>query len=139
MELDRRQTLAGLFALAASAASANDSTAPLRDGLCTFETGKTEKHPFGETTVFFEGKTAQLKSLVVGTLNLYAGQEPHPPHQHPEEEIMIVTEGQGMILVDGKDRHVAPGAVMYSEGNKLHGVKNNTGKPMRFYYMKWMA
>ncbi|MFZ0592617.1 MAG: hypothetical protein WAM39_19320 [Bryobacteraceae bacterium] len=64
------------------------------DSLMTFETAKTQKHPFGELTVFCDGKTGQVKSLVVGTLLLYPGQEPHPPHQHPEEEIMIVTEGK---------------------------------------------
>jgi quercetin dioxygenase-like cupin family protein len=105
----------------------------------TLESAKMEKHPFGELSVFCDAKTSQLKSMVAGSLLLYAGQEPHPPHQHPEEEIMIVTEGHGTILVGGKNQEVGPGALMYCEGNRLHGVKNTSSKPLRFYYMKWLA
>jgi mannose-6-phosphate isomerase-like protein (cupin superfamily) len=136
--MDRRQSIFGLFALAASV-SAKGTPDSVPDSLMTFETAKTQKHPFGELTVFCDGKSDQLKSLVVGTLLLYPGQEPHPPHQHPEEEIMIVTEGEGTILVGGKNSPVSVGTVMYSEGNHLHGVKNTSSKPLRFYYMKWIA
>lgn len=136
--MDRRQTLLGLLGLAlASSAEARSTEWP--EAVFNLKDAKTEKHPFGELTVFFDGKTGQLKSLVTGTLLLYPGQEPHPPHQHPEEEIMIVTEGEATILVGGKKYNVTNGSVMYSESNKLHGVKNNTSKPMRFYYMKWLA
>jgi quercetin dioxygenase-like cupin family protein len=135
--IDRRQSLLGIFALASASVDAKSAGIP--DTLFNMETAKTEKHPFGELTVFCDGSTAQLKSLVIGTLLLYAGQEPHPPHQHPEEEIMIVTEGQGTILVGGKNSSVGPGSVMYAEGNALHGVKNTSDKPLRFYYMKWSA
>jgi mannose-6-phosphate isomerase-like protein (cupin superfamily) len=135
--IDRRQSLFSLFALAASAAEGKSGVLP--ESLVTFEEAKTQKHPFGELTVFCDGKTGQLKSLVVGTLLLYPGQEPHPPHQHPEEEIMIVTEGHATILVGGKNSDVGPGVVMYSEANHLHGVKNTSSAPFRFYYMKWIA
>ena len=91
--MNRRQSILGLFALATSV-SAKGMPNSVPDSLMTFETAKTQKHPFGELTVFCDGKTGQVKSLVVGTLLLYPGQEPHPPHQHPEEEIMIVTEGK---------------------------------------------
>jgi mannose-6-phosphate isomerase-like protein (cupin superfamily) len=136
--MDRRQTLFGLFALAA-ASSAKGGSAAWPDAVFKLEDAKTEKHPFGELTVFFDGRTGDLKSLVTGTLLLYPGQEPHPPHHHPEEEIMIVTEGHGTILVGGKSYQVANGSVMYSEANKLHGVKNTGSQPLRFYYMKWLA
>jgi mannose-6-phosphate isomerase-like protein (cupin superfamily) len=137
MNMDRRQSLVGIFALAAAAAKGKPGAVP--DSLFTLGEAKTEKHPFGEVTVFCDGATSQLKSLVVGTLLLYPGQEPHPPHQHPEEEIMIVTEGHGSILVGGKNSKVGPGTVMYAESNHLHGVKNTSAKPFRFYYLKWVA
>jgi quercetin dioxygenase-like cupin family protein len=136
--MDRRQTLMGLFGLAL-AASAEASPTEWPEAVFKLKDAKTVKHPFGELTVFFDGKTEQLKSLVTGTLLLYPGQEPHPPHQHPEEEIMIVTEGEGTILVGGKNYDVSNGSVMYSESHKLHGVKNTSSKPLRFYYMKWLA
>lgn len=136
--MDRRQTLFGLFALAGTA-FAKGGSREWPDAVFKLEDAKAEKHPFGELTIFFDGKTDDLKSLIAGTLLLYPGQEPHPPHQHPEEEIMIVTEGQGTILVGGKTYQVANGSVMFSEANKLHGVKNTGSQPLRFYYMKWLG
>lgn len=49
---------------------------------------KITQEPFGEVHVYFEGPSDQLRSMTAGSLRLKAGMEPHPPHQHPEEEIM---------------------------------------------------
>jgi mannose-6-phosphate isomerase-like protein (cupin superfamily) len=94
---------------------------------------------FGDTRIYFQGPTAQMKSLTAGSLLLKPGQEPHPPHQHPEEEIMVITSGTGEILVGGKNVKVGPGSMMYCEGDKLHGVKNTGSEPMMFYFYKWLA
>jgi quercetin dioxygenase-like cupin family protein len=77
--------------------------------------------------------------MTAGSLLLKPGQEPHPPHKHPEEEFMVVTEGNGEILVNGKKTQVGPGSMMYCEGNQLHGVKNTGTKPLLFYFYKWQA
>ena len=100
---------------------------------------KLTRESFGDLRVFFEGPTAQLKSMTAGSLSLNAGQQPHPPHHHPEEEFMIVTEGTGEILVGGKTYQAAPGSMMYSEAHKLHGVKNTGSAPLLFYYYKWLV
>ena len=97
---------------------------------------KVSHEPFGDLKVFFEGPTVQLKSVTAGSLLLKPGMEPHPPHQHPEEEFMIVTEGSGEILVGGKKVNVGPGSMMYCESNQLHGVKNTGTQPLLFYYYK---
>ena len=97
------------------------------------------RESFGDTRVFFQGPTTQLKSMTAGSLLLKPGQEPHPPHQHPEEEIMLITSGTGEILVNGKNVKVGPGSMMYCEADQLHGVKNTGTEPMMFYYYKWLA
>jgi mannose-6-phosphate isomerase-like protein (cupin superfamily) len=77
--------------------------------------------------------------MTAGSLLLKAGQSPHPPHQHPEEEFMVVTEGTGEISIDGKITKVGPGAMMYCGANKLHGIVNTGKKPLLFYFYKWKA
>jgi quercetin dioxygenase-like cupin family protein len=102
--------------------------------------GATVKHdPFGETRIYFEGSTDQLKSMTAGSLLLKPGMEPHPPHQHPEEEFMTIAEGQAEIIVDGKRSLVGPGGFMYCAGNQIHGIHNPGPKPMLFYFYKWKA
>ena len=66
---------------------------------------------------------------VAGMCVLEPGSSPHPPHQHPEEEFMIVSSGTGEIFCAGKTTKVSPGAMMLA-GNVMHGI-TNTGKVPR--------
>ena len=61
------------------------------------------------------GPTDQVQSMTAGSLRLKPGMSPHPPHQHPEEEFMVITEGSGEITVAGKKTSVAPGLIMGGE------------------------
>ena len=93
---------------------------------------------YGDLRIYFDGPTGQLRALTVGSLALKAGMVPHPPHQHPEEEIMLVTEGAGEITVEGKAYAAAPGSMMYCGGQGMHGI---TAGPhgLTFYFYKWKA
>ncbi len=100
---------------------------------------KLTRTSFGEIRVYFEGPTDQLKSMTAGSLLLKPGMEPHPPHQHEEEEFIVVTEGTGEIVVEQKKTPVGPGSMMYCEANRLHGIVNTGKVPLLFYYYKWKA
>ena len=67
------------------------------------------------------------------------GSSPHPPHQHPEEEFMIVASGTGEIECAGKITAVGPGAVMYCAGKVVHGITNTGKVPLTFYWSKWLG
>lgn len=97
------------------------------------------KEDFGEVRVYFDGPTDQLKAMTAGSLILKPGMQPHPPHQHPEEEIIVVTEGAGEIVVEGKKTPAVPGVMMYCAAGKLHGIVNTGKTPLLFYYYKWRA
>ncbi len=111
---------------------------PWADAVYDLENGTTTHEPYGDATVYFEGKTQELSYLIAGSLLLNPGEEPHPPHQHPEEEFLLIGEGTGEILIDGKTMTVQPGSMMFSKGDSLHGVRNTGTVPMRFYFFKWL-
>jgi mannose-6-phosphate isomerase-like protein (cupin superfamily) len=92
---------------------------------------------FGDVHVYFDGPTEQLSAMTAGSLRLKPGMSPHPPHQHPEEEIMLVTEGAGEISIDGKITKVANGSMMFCAANASHGIVNTGKVPLMFYYYKW--
>jgi mannose-6-phosphate isomerase-like protein (cupin superfamily) len=100
---------------------------------------KLTREPFGDLRIYFDGPTDQLKHMIAGSLRLNAGATPHPPHQHPEEEFMVITEGAGELVVDGKTKKVGPGSMMYCAANKLHGIVNTGKTPLLFYFYKWRA
>jgi quercetin dioxygenase-like cupin family protein len=100
---------------------------------------KLTREPFGDLRIYFEGSTAQVKSMTAGSLRLKAGMSPHPPHEHPEEEFLVVTEGTGEVSVEGKVTPVGPGSIMYCAAGRLHGISNTGKTSLLFYFFKWKA
>ena len=139
--MKRRNLLGALpaLAMAENALFAASVDGPLPN--VTFNTAEAKliKEPFGDLRIYFDGPTDQLKRMTGGSLRLNAGATPHPPHQHPEEEFMVVTEGTGEIMCDGKTVKVAPGSMMYCAANKLHAIVNTGKSPLLFYFYKWKA
>jgi mannose-6-phosphate isomerase-like protein (cupin superfamily) len=132
----RRRTLlsgaAGAFAMPLAAAKLTNATIDESGAAVTRE-------PFGDLRIYFDGPTDQLKAMTAGSLRLNAGATPHPPHKHPEEEFMVITEGTGEISIEGKIKKVGPGAMMYCAANALHGIVNTGKTPLLFYFYKWRA
>ena len=126
--------LAAFQAMAGAAMAAKIPNSTLDKGKA-----KVTQEPFGELRVYLDGSTDQLKAMTFGSLQLKPGATPHPPHEHPEEEIMIITEGTGDITCDGKVTKVAPGTSMYCAAHKLHTIVNTGKTPLLFYYFKWIA
>jgi len=118
--------------MAAAATKIPNSTMDKAQAKVTHET-------FGDLRIYMDGSTDQLGAMTFGSLMLKPGMSPHPPHQHPEEEIMILTEGSGEISVEGKITKVAAGSSMYCAANKLHGIVNTGKTPLLFYFFKWKA
>ncbi len=126
--------------LSAVALSMPGSAAPkLPDGLIDESQAKMTKEPFGDLRIYYDGPTEQLKSMTAGSLRLNPGAEPHPPHKHPEEEFMLITEGTGEMKVSGKLTKVGPGMMMYCGANKIHGITNTGKSSLLFYFWKWKA
>ena len=137
MDLNRRtllETVAGFLA-----AGQVLQAAEVRSAVLSTDQAQLQQHSFGSQRVYFEGATAGLKSLVVGSLVLNAGQEPHPPHRHADEEVLLITEGAGEVTMNGTASQVGAGAAMYAAPNYLHGIKNTGHSPLTFYYIKWIA
>ncbi|WZO99539.1 cupin domain-containing protein [Isosphaeraceae bacterium EP7] len=93
----------------------------------------------GELGIYLAGDTPGSSQFVTGRLVLNPGETPHPPHVHPEEEVMVIEQGEGDIVVDGKVTKVGPGSVMYTTPNVSHGIVNTGKVPIVFYFMKWVG
>jgi len=98
-----------------------------------------EGKPTGQVGIYFAGNTPTSREFVTGRFVLRPGLEPHPIHQHPEEEILIVTAGEGEISCDGQITRVTAGSVMYTAPNVPHGIRNTGQNPLEFYFVKWIG
>jgi mannose-6-phosphate isomerase-like protein (cupin superfamily) len=133
-EMRRRTLLAGGAAALTTPLAA---AAKLPDVTIDEAKAKLTREPFGDLRIYFDGRTDQLKAMTAGSLRLNPGATPHPPHQHPEEEFMVVTEGTGEISIRGKIQQVGAGSMMYCAANVLHGIVNTGKTPLLFYFYKW--
>lgn len=129
--------LAGWNAIALFGAASENSKLP--NAALNMDRAKLTKEPFGDLRIYFEGSTDQIRSMTAGSLLLKPGMTPHAPHQHPEEEFMVITEGTGEISLEGKTTTVAPGSMMYCAAGRLHGIVNTGTNPLLFYFYKWKA
>ena len=120
--------------------SASSTGPKLPDGVVDIESIATSDPVLGcRVFTHYKGPTYQLSGLCAGMCVLDPGSSPHPPHQHPEEEFMIVASGTGEIECAGKTTKVGPGAMMYCAGETIHGITNTGKVPLTFYCSKWLA
>ena len=75
-------------------------------GSSTFEWASIPVQPtkIGSTRKFFQAPTATLDELECHVTTLNPGEIPHPPHKHPDEEVVIIREGTVEFYMNGETR-----------------------------------
>ena len=104
----------------------------------------SQAYPFESLTVhengsfrsraILTGKTQSGVALDLHESELQIGRMPHPPHQHPHEELLLIREGQIDITIAGETTRLSSGSVAYIASNELHGWKN-TGTHTASYFV----
>jgi len=85
-----------------------------------------------------EGTTFALSHFEIHTSTLEAGQAPHPPHAHvDEEELIIVKEGQVTIMIAGKSKTLGPGSIAFAMPGDEHGINNSGNTQATYYILKY--
>src|SRR5215475_10450879 len=97
------------------------------------------KTEVGEVRSFFRGPTKTLQELELHVTSLDPGKASHPPHKHPNEEMIIVREGTVEALVDGEWKRVGPGSVIFNASNVMHGLRNVGDTPATYHVINWKS
>ena len=84
-----------------------------------------------------QAPTATLDELSYHITTLNPGQEPHPPHQHADEELLIVKEGTVEALVAGDWVKLGPGSVIFQAANIDHAIRNAGEGQATYHVIKW--
>jgi quercetin dioxygenase-like cupin family protein len=129
--ITRRDIVVGLIAVGCTAGGfALADELPLL-GPAVFERNSitAKATAVGEVRSFFTMKTATLDQLEVHETTLNPGKSPHPPHKHPNEEMLVIRQGTVEALVKGEWKRVGPGSVIFNASNQLHGLRNVGSEP----------
>lgn len=93
----------------------------------------------GSVRSFFKSRTATLDELEVHVTTLEPGKTSHPPHRHPNEELIIVRQGTVETLSNGEWKRVGPGSVIFNASNKLHGLRNVGTDEAIYHVINWRS
>lgn len=140
MEMTRRDVVAGLVALSCAMsldANAESGEANLGPTVFHWDKMKVEKTKTGEVRHLYKGPTATLDQLEMHVTTLNPGMQPHLPHRHVNEELIILREGHCETLSNGQWVKVEPGSVVFNASNSLHGFKNVGTTPAVYHVINW--
>ena len=91
----------------------------------------------GEVRTVVRAPTVTLEELEIHITTLKPGLASHAPHQHPNEEMLIVREGTVEALVNGQLKRVGPGSIIFQASNQLHNIKNVGDVPATYHVINW--
>ena len=91
----------------------------------------------GRSRSILRAPTATLDELEAHVTTLPPGQDSHPPHRHPAEEVVIVREGSVDFYINGAVHHAGPGSFVLLASMEEHMARNVGSTPAVYYVMQW--
>lgn len=127
------------FATAKTRALRNQPAVPQEAGklwahIFPWESLQEESTKVGSRRAITDSPTATLENFEAHVTTLKGGEAPHAPHRHPDEEIVLVREGQLDVTIEGKTERAGPGSIIFVSSGDLHGWKN-AGDTAASYYV----
>jgi quercetin dioxygenase-like cupin family protein len=105
----------------------------LASGVVHFADLKAFSTGVGERRDVANNPTATLERFECHISVLNSSQTSHPPHTHPQEELIILREGTLDVNANGVPRRVGPGAFFFFRSNNPHNVSNNGAGPAKYF------
>jgi mannose-6-phosphate isomerase-like protein (cupin superfamily) len=92
----------------------------------------------------FAGTTPNVRAMRCHASVLDPGRQPHHPHRHHEEELLLILDGEADLVLDDPAhaegtvrRRVQRGTFAYYPANFAHTIHNISGAPVTYVMFKW--
>ncbi len=121
--------------LCAMEQSSAATEASARLGSAVFHRAELAARPtgVGERRDVANNPTATLERFECHISTLNPSKTSHPPHAHPQEELIILREGTLEVSANGERRRVGPGSLFFFRSNNPHNVQNNGAQPATYF------
>ena len=140
--ITKRDITIALFAAVTSAALvvwAQPAKPVMGSSVFDWNTIEAKTNATGSVRKFFDAPTATLENIECHVTTLKPGDASHPPHHHPNEEIVIIREGTVEVLVNGEWKRIGPGSVFFAASNVEHGLRNVGDVPAVYHVFSWRS
>lgn len=141
MRARRAVGLACVIAVAGAAGSlaARSDGLLMRSAVFLWEASPPTPTDTGAVRRVFRAPTATLDELEYHITTLDPGKSPHPPHTHPNEEIIIVKDGSVDAWVNGAWTPVSTGSLIFFASNVPHTVRNTGTVAATYHVVNWRS
>jgi quercetin dioxygenase-like cupin family protein len=93
----------------------------------------------GRRRALYDGTTLGLRSAESHITTLNPGATMHAEgHSHPDDEVLIIKEGELEVTLDGVVQTAPAGSMVFMAGNELHGMRNAGDKPVTYYVLRFV-
>lgn len=131
------KALVCLLSLALAYWAGTQTADPLPSAVVAQDAATPDVQDWGTFYTYFAGQTYGTQDALAGVAVIKPGREIHPPHQHAEEEYLMVTAGAGTWHLNGKAFPAKPGDMLYAAPWDVHGISNTGTEPLTFVVWKW--
>lgn len=139
MPITRRDLVVAIAAASCALGAGAAAQSQGRLGPAVFDWDKMEVKAtdVGAIRNLIRQPTATLDELEMHITTLNPGIASHPPHQHPNEELVIVREGVVEVLSGGVWKRLGPGSVVFNASNSPHALRNVGDTPATYHVINW--
>ncbi|PSJ40428.1 cupin domain-containing protein [Allosphingosinicella deserti] len=142
MRITRRDVTVALGAMLCTCAAAGlgqAQQAVLGSAVWDWNALSVSKTDVGAIRDVVRRPTATLDELEMHITTLNPGLSSHPPHSHPNEELVIVRQGIVEVLSGGSWKRLGPGSVIFNASNAPHALRNVGGTPATYHVINWKS
>ena len=91
------------------------------------------RRPEGITSYLLASpRTSQAKHLTTTLVQVEPGAE-QPLHSHSPEQVYLVLEGSGLMMVGAETQEVGPGDCIFIPSDTPHGIRNQGREVLRYF------
>lgn len=141
--------LAGIASARTPAAPAPKPDSPVYDyaslapkvGSTVFDYARLKARPTGngERRDVTDAPTATFERFECHITTLLPGRISHPPHQHPQEELIILRDGTLDVTINGVTTRAGAGSLLFFASNDFHNVKNVGETPATYFVFNFTS
>ena len=139
--IKRRDIVVALTAvlLTLSVVAATGQTSVMQSTVFDWNSIAVKQTDVGSVRQFFKTPTITLDELECHVTTLNPGVSSHAPHKHPNEELIIIREGNVELLSNGEWKKAGPGSVVFNASNQMHALKNVGTTPAVYHVINWKS
>jgi len=139
--IKRRDIVVALTAvlLTLSVVAATGQTSVMQSTVFDWNSIAVKQSDVGSVRQFFRTPTITLDELECHVTTLNPGLSSHAPHKHPNEELIIIREGNVEVLSNGEWKKAGPGSVVFNASNQMHALKNVGTTQAVYHVINWKS